>query len=120
MGREREGEYAHLAGNDRYHAAGRRAVYANRIRHLPRIQGLIDDPLQRHSRIMSNIDREIGPKGYDPYNSALRDRESALEWRWVVYLPGRVPYLTLDQTQTYRIGVFEDHAIVAPHPNPVI
>ncbi len=31
------------------------------------------------------IDREIGPKGYDPYNSADRDAESALEWRWAVW-----------------------------------
>ncbi len=36
---------------------------------------------------MSAVDREIGPKGYDPYNSAERDQESALEWRWVGYSP---------------------------------
>jgi hypothetical protein len=39
---------------------------------------------------VTRIDREIGPKGYDPYNSASRDRESALEWRWVIYYPPAV------------------------------
>ncbi len=34
---------------------------------------------------VTRIDREIGPRGYDPYNSADRDAESALEWRWVSY-----------------------------------